>query len=826
MTATTGATTGAAQPPVEMVTGTIDGITVTVPKGTLIIRAAELIGIEIPRFCDHPLLDPVAMCRMCLVEVAPGPPKPQPACAIPLGQDMEVKTQLTSEMANTAQEGVMEFILANHPLDCPICDKGGECPLQNQAMTNGRGESRFTLPKATFDKPINVSTQILLDRERCVNCARCTRFAAQIAGDPFIALLERGAKQQVGINPDHPFDSYFSGNTVQICPVGALTSARYRFRSRPFDLVSVPTVCEHCASGCSLRTDYRRSVVMRRLAWDDPEVNEEWNCDKGRFAFPYLTDQRLATPLIREDGELRPASWPEAIAFAANGLAAARGRAGVLTGGRVTLEDALAYSGFARGVLNTDNVDFRNRPASAEEAQFLAHRVAGSGLGVTYAELEKSPAVLLVALEPEEESPIIFLRLRKAVDKKGQRVTSIAPYATRGLAKLSGTLLPAAPGDEIAVLRGDAAREVAATDGAVILVGERAAAVPGLLSAVNELADSTGADLAWVPRRAGERSALDAGLLPGLLPGGRSLADEADRADAADAYGVPAAMLPNTPGLDAPGMFATILADAEALAAAQEAEEEELPEPSIAALVVGGVDPLDAPDPELFRRALATVGFVVSLEQRPTEVTALADVVLPVAGVTEKAGTFVDWEGRPKRFGQVLRNSSSLADARVLAMLADEIAALSDDAVAHLHRGGTAQLWDAIAPLIPFTGTRAPAPTASAQSPAPAGDGVRLATWRHLLDLGTMQTGEPYLAATAPPIVARCSAATAQQHGLAEGHLAIIGTDRGEIRLQLEITDMPDGVIWVPENSPGSSVRSTLGAGWGDSVRLTAGGEA
>ena len=266
----------------------IDGITMTAEKGTLIIRAAEQLGIEVPRFCDHPLLDPVAACRMCLVEIE-GMPKPQPACAIPVGDNMVVRTQRTSKIADDAQKGVMEFLLLNHPLDCPICDKGGECPLQNQAMTAGRPESRFEGRKRTFPKPINVSVQILLDRERCVSCARCTRFADEIAGDAFIDLLERGAQQQVGISEDTPFDSYFSGNTVQICPVGALTNARYRFRARPFDLVSVPTVCEHCASGCALRTDVRRGEVQRRLAADDPAVNEEWNCDKGRFAFPYLS---------------------------------------------------------------------------------------------------------------------------------------------------------------------------------------------------------------------------------------------------------------------------------------------------------------------------------------------------------------------------------------------------------------------------------------------------------------------------------------------------------------------------------------------------------
>ena len=313
MTITTPGSETPAAVPVDGVTVTVDGVEVVVPKGTLIIRAAEQLGVAVPRFCDHPLLDPVAACRMCLVEIE-GQPKPQPACAVTVMDGMKVKTQATSEIADQAQRGVMEFLLINHPLDCPICDKGGECPLQNQAMAHGRGESRFTGVKRTFAKPINVSAQILLDRERCVNCARCTRFADQVAGDAFISLQERGAKQQVNVSSDQPFDSYFSGNTVQICPVGALTSAKYRFRSRPFDLVSTPTVCEHCASGCGLRTDVRRSTVLRRQAWDTPEVNEEWNCDKGRFAFGHADAGRIEHPLVRDDnGELVTASWPEAI---------------------------------------------------------------------------------------------------------------------------------------------------------------------------------------------------------------------------------------------------------------------------------------------------------------------------------------------------------------------------------------------------------------------------------------------------------------------------------------------------------------------------------
>src|SRR5437016_7050194 len=422
------AETGALAPVEQRVTVTIDGFEITVPKGMLVIRAAELLGIQIPRFCDHPLLDPVGACRQCLVEVE-GQAKPMASCTTTCTDGMKVRTHLTSRVAEKAQAGVMELLLINHPLDCPMCDKGGECPLQNQAMSNGQGDTRFTDVKRTFPKPVAISTEVLLDRERCISCTRCTRFSEQIAGDPFIEFFERGPDQFIGTADGKPFNSYFSGNTVQICPVGALTGAAYRFRSRPFDLVSTPSVCEHCASGCRQRTDSRRGEVTRRLAGNDPQVNEEWNCDKGRWAFTYATQpDRLATPLVRDPGGLlRPASWAEAIGAAAAGLAGARGRAGVLTGGRLTLEDAYAYAKFARVALGSNDIDSRARPHSAEEEQFLAARVAGTGVRVSYADLERAPAVLLAGLDPEEESPIIFLRLRKAARTGHTAVYSLAP---------------------------------------------------------------------------------------------------------------------------------------------------------------------------------------------------------------------------------------------------------------------------------------------------------------------------------------------------------------------------------------------------------------
>ncbi|HEY1320627.1 MAG TPA: NADH-quinone oxidoreductase subunit G [Streptosporangiaceae bacterium] len=793
-------------PPTEGVTVTIDGFEITVPKGTLVIRAAELLGIAIPRFCDHPLLDPVGACRQCLVEVE-GQLKPLASCTTTCRDGMTVKTQLTSRVVEKAQRGVMEMLLINHPLDCPMCDKGGECPLQNQAMANGQGESRFTEPKRTFAKPVALSSEVLLDRERCVSCARCTRFAEQIAGDPLIELLERGPDQQVGTADGVPFDSYFSGNTVQICPVGALTGAAYRFRSRPFDLVSDESVCEHCAAGCRQRTDHRRGAVTRRLASLDPEVNEEWNCDKGRWAFTYATQpDRLAGPLVRdEEGVLRPASWPEALGVAAAGLAAARGRAGVLTGGRLTLEDAYAYAKFTRIALGSNDIDSRARPHSAEEAQFLAASVAGRGIDVSYRDLERAPAVLLAGFEPEDESPIVFLRLRKAVRARGLAVYSLAALASHGLAKLGGVLLPTVPGDEAEALTRLAGgsglagpEEVAAraltAEGAVILAGERLAEVPGALSAVGRLASATGAKLAWVPRRAGERGAIEAGALPSLLPGGRPVTNPQARAEVARAWGV--ASLPAGPGRDCGQMLAAAAAG------------------DLDALVIAGVDPGDLPDEQAALAALEATPFIVSLELRTSAVTDRADVVLPVAAVAEKAGTFVNWEGRPGTFAAALEVPGVEPDMVVLGSIADAM-----DVHLGLPDAGAARR--ELAGLGSWQSTRATAPSfpGRVRTEPPPGQAV-LASWQQLLDPGPMSDGEPFLAGTARPALAVMSAATAVGAGTADGGMVTVATARGAVTVRVRVADMPDRVVWLPARGRGCESRRELGAGHGTNVIL------
>ena len=848
----------------NLVKVTIDDVELDVPAGTLVIRAAEQAGIRIPRFCDHPLLEPVAACRQCLVEVGMPDrntgelrfmPKPQPSCAQTVTPGMVVKTQHTSEVARRAQEGVMEFLLINHPLDCPICDKGGECPLQNQAMSEGRESSRFIDAKRTYRKPLKLTSQILLDRERCILCQRCVRFGKEIAGDPFLDLQGRGGGtaptehhhfmgEQVGsfdtavldyFNPQEKdnvkagisgpygregiigsfnegdlapndrdvsgraFASYFSGNIIQICPVGALTSNDYRFRARPFDLVSTASVTEHDASGSAIRVDIRRGEVLRRLAGNDPEVNEEWITDKDRFAFKWSGVQRLNTPFVRENGQLVPTSWSDALDRVHRALAGLSGdQVGFLPGGRLSFEDAWAWSKFARSVVGSDSIDMRSRSHSEEERSFLAAHVAGSGLGVTYSQLENAGQVLLVGLEPEDECGAIFLRMRKATRKGKLRVASLAPMTSRGLAKLSGELLRCAPGTEVEVAAeiregGEFADLASRLDGGVILVGERASRTPGLLSEVVRLAERTHCRIQWVPRRAGERGGVEAGLLPGLLPFGRPLASQEARESLA--WGE----IPAQRGLDATQML------------------EAAADGRVKALVVGGVDLRDFDDPAAARKALDQVDFLVSLEVRRSEVTDRADVILPVAPPLEKNGTFINWEGRLRPFGQAIA-SRSQTDRLVFDALASEFGV---DLGLHDLVG----LYDQVNPLMQWNGQREEFVPAKASELVEVGQGeALLATHKPMLDAGRLQDGATMLAGSARRPVVFASRATVAGLGIDEGEELTLSTQRGSITLPLQFADLPDGVVWVPECSQGSIVHESLG-NFGSSVTLSAKGE-
>ena len=774
---------------VELITVVIDGFEVSVPKGTLIIRAAEKLGIQIPRFCDHPLLDPVGACRQCLVDVEINGrafPKPQASCTIPVEPNMIVKTQLTSPVADKAQKGVMELLLGNHPLDCPVCDKGGECPLQNQAMSNGRADARLDGYKRTFEKPISISSSVLLDRERCVLCARCTRFSEQIASDAFITLNERGALQQVGIYENDPFKSYFSGNTVQICPVGALTGTSYRFRARPFDLVSTPSACEHCASGCDMRTDVRRGKTLRRLAGDDASVNEEWNCDKGRWAFKYVTAlDRLTHPLVRNaEGVLVQASWPEALAAAAAGLKGKR--AAVITGGRVTTEDAYGYSKFARIALGTNDIDFRARVTSDEEADFLAAHVVGSA--ATYRDIDMADHVALIAFEPEEESPIVFLRLNKNFKKRGLKVSAIATKKSIAMDKLKAEFVKVAPGAE-----GSAVATLSLTAKSVILVGERASESAGLFSAVAALAAKTGAKIAYIPRRAGERGALEAGALGSLLPGGRPVADAAARVDIAAAWGV--AALPTQPGRTTAEIISGLASN------------------QLDAVVVGGVDAHDLLNSRQALDALKK-SFVVSLEIAPSSITEVADVVLPVAAITEKSGSFLNWEGRARAFDAAVEDSQNRSDVRILSMIADAMgeSIMLGTVTAAAREFNQLGKWDGA--RVAFTSV---APVAAK---AIGANEALLTSWRRLLDMGTLQKGEDNLAGTRRPTVAVISAKRATSLGVTSGDQVRVANAHGSITIPALVEDIHDDAVWLPRNSFASQTLVSLNAVHGDVVTV------
>jgi NADH-quinone oxidoreductase subunit G len=785
---------------------TIDDHELEVPPGTLVIRAAEMIDIEIPRFCDHRLLAPLGACRQCLVEIA-GQRKPLTACTTTVTDGMVVKTQFTSEVARAGQEGNLEFLLINHPLDCPMCDKGGECPLQDQTLANGPGETRFVEPKRRYEKPIKIGETILLDRERCVLCARCTRFSSEIAGDPFIELFERGTLEQVAIYPGEPYRSYFSGNTVQICPVGALTSPSYRFQARPFDLTSTDAVCNHCAAGCNLRIDSRRGLVTRQLARDNDEVNEAWNCDRGRYGFAYAQDpKRVLIPHLAEAGRMRTASWGEAMRRAADGIRSHRDKGvGVLVGGHLVDQDAYALQKLARVALGTNNVDARNWTGGEGEAA-VAARIAGTGPdGVGYADLERAAAVVVVDLDPHEESPILWLRLRKAA---GGGVKVIAVGSRPGRLAEFATVVPTLPGGEAEALarmargEGEAGGLLAATrrdgadgaapaggpSGVVVLAGWRAATTGGLAAAAR-LADDLGAGFAWVPRRAGDRGALDVGARPDLLPGGRPVTDAEARRELGEAWG---AELPAEPGLDGPAI----------LRAAADGR--------LGVLLLAGVDLVrDFGSRELAERALDRT-FVIAVDHALTDTTRRADLLLPGVTHAETEGTFTDWEGRVQGQRAAIEIGGA---AQAIWELADQLGV-----ALHVELGlatlGMVTEETAAMRVRPERPAAAPleghGPPVELAGPE---DGLALVSYPLLLDSASMLARADDLNRATLPAFVELHPDDAGRLGLTDG--AAVEVDFGEqrtVRLPARVAaTVAPGCAFVPANQPDLSLGELLG---------------
>lgn len=738
----------------------IDGLPVTVPEGTLVIRAAERVGLYVPRFCDHPYLKPAGACRQCLVEVE-GQRKPLTSCTTVCTEGMVVKTQHTSAIARDGQEGVLELLLINHPLDCPQCDKGGECPLQDQTLAYGPSGSRFIDQKRRFVKPVPVNDLVYLDRERCVLCARCTRFADEITGDPFIELFERGALQQVAIYEDDPYESNFSGNVIQICPVGALTSKDFRFSARPFDMTSTASTCTQCASGCSITVQERRSSIVRVLADEDPNVNDVWSCDKGRFAHSYVTDEsRLTEPMVRKSGELIAVSWAEALRVAADLIRSAQedgAPIGVISGGNLLDEDAYALSRFTRSVLGTNDVALSATPMTPEAESVLAQALTVPG--ASNPSIDGASLIVVAGLDLYEESPIVYLRVRKAA-ARGASVIQVNARRTQ----LPGSATIVAPdriASEIAAL---AATVNAAAGRTVILAGERLAMLPGALPAAWTLAQDSGAAFAWIPRKGGARGALAGGLHPAFVPSG------------ADALwsGIPA---------ERGRSLREIL--------------EQMATGSGVVLCVGADPATDADDAKLGARAIAGGSTVISLDMFPTVTTARADVVLPVASPAERDGTMTNWEGRPRPVRRSLDPAGlSTPDWEVLSRLASELGREFPSSLQQI-RSEMAQVSPTM--LTHETG-RAEATHDGRNHTFP----FALVSYRLLLDRGTMMTGAKQLSAVVRKPFAEINPEDAGRIGITDGErIRIAGPNGAGEAAAVIATSVPPGVVFVPFDQPG-----------------------
>ena len=817
--------TGESPKPIEItdpVEINVDGEQLTVQNGELLIDACERNGTYIPRFCYHPRMNPVGMCRMCLVEVDSGRgPALQPSCMIPVSADMSVDT--TSDAVAKVQDGVLEFLLANHPLDCPVCDKGGECPLQDQTYAYGPGESRFVEEKRHYAKPISLSETVYMDRERCILCDRCTRFADEVAGDPLIHFINRGSSTEVNTFPDQPFSSYFSGNTVQICPVGALTAKPFRFKARPWDLTVKESTCTRCSVGCRITVESSRDEVLRYQGVDSDSVNWSWLCDKGRFGFEaYNSPQRLREPLVRDaEGELAPVRWSEALGLAADQIRRAiesRGPASVavIGGARSTNEGAYAWAKLAKTVIGTDNCDAQLGDGLPAEA------VLGLS-GLTIDELcAPGGTVLWLGPDPLEELPVLQLRLRHAVINDGVRIVEVGSRVT-GLRDLVAQRIAARPGETPGVLRqlfetapasGDTGLATAAAllreagDDLRVVIGRPnlAESEDVVLESISVLRSSVpGARFMTALGRANVRGAIEAGLAPGLAPGGVSLSNAA----VSDAWST----VPAETGSGSAGIL-------EAAAAGR-----------IDVLVLLGADPIsDFPDRSLARRALAATPTVISVAPLLDASAAEARIVLASAAFGEVDGTTTNLEGRVTAVTQKVNPPGT---ARPDWSIASELAVRIDPAV-ELGRSAAAlaeEMWslsDAYAELaerpespsgpegvLCSAGHALELPaTPDVELPAPDSYSLRLVIARKLYDGGTLLAASDSSAGLADDAVALLNPADAAPLGVQNATRVKLTSANGNVTLPARADDsVQRGVVVVHHNLAGADARSLVAAG-------------
>ena len=827
-----------------MVNITVNGQPVQAEPGEWVIAAAERAGVYIPHFCYHPRMNSVGMCRMCIVDIDAGRgPALQPSCMVAVSEGMVVDT--TSEQTRKAQDGVLEFLLLNHPLDCPVCDKGGECPLQDQTMAYGPGESRFVEEKRHFEKPIPVNDLVYLDRERCILCDRCTRFADEVAGDPLITFQDRGDQTQVNTFPDLPFSSYFSGNTVQICPVGALTAVPYRFKARPWDLTEVESTYPN-PMGDRVVVQASRDQVLRYQGVDSDAVNWGWLTDKDRFAFEAIASElRLHTPLARGTplgridpggSELVETSWGQALSQAAEAIRAAVADKGpqsvaVLGGARLTNEDQYVWARLAKGVIGTDNVD----------AQLDDGLPADAVLSLPRATINRActpgGTVILLAPDPKEEQGTLYLRLRHAIINDGVQLIELTPRAT-GLSHLAAFRLHHRPGEAAAVtaalmggdieagpdgdIGGAPAADVAAAAAAIadradkpltVVLGRPSLAEPAdftidavaeLIRFANLLSAGGRPGIAFLPalHRGNVLGALDMGLAPGLLPGRITLADGGPAL--AESWG----SVPSDPGAGARGI----------LQAAADGQ--------IDVLVLLGADPLgDFPNRKLADEALNRVGTIVASDLFLNPSTARAHIVFPAAGFAERQGTHTNLEGRITGQRQIVTPpGTARPDWAIATELARQLGA-------DLGFGTPEEVWDEITRVAPShrdlsmeaidasddgmvaaeSSIAFTLPEGTTPVPPVDAYGLRLVATRRMYDRGTLVQHVPSLAGLAPTAVLAVNPYDFSRVGVESGTEMQVISNAGEMDMPV-VADpgVPRGTAAFGYNYPDRDVRDLV----------------
>ena len=734
---------------------TINGKTVAARKGELIIAAADRTSDFIPRFCYHPRMKPVGMCRQCLVEVeGPRGPMMVVSCMTPVADGQVVHTE--TEQVKKAQEGMLELLLANHPLDCPVCDKGGECPLQDQAFSHGPGESRYVEEKRHYEKPIAISDLVFLDRERCILCDRCTRFASEVAGDPLISFTHRGNNTQVLTFPDEPFASYFSGNTVQICPVGALTAKPYRFKARPWDLEETQSTCTACSVGCATVIQSSRDQVLRFQGHDNDEVNWGWLCDRGRFNFESInSEDRFTTPLVKEGTSLVPTSWSSALETAARTIRLAMSSKGansvaILGGARLANEDARAWAMLA-SKLGITLHDAQLDDGLPTEVFNLPQATINDATSAT--------TVILLSPDLKEELPVLYLRLRDAATKNRTRIIEFTTKAS-GLTRYAWKSVNYEPGAQVAAVNtalNDTEIAGQLRKGNVVVVLGRA----NLAESSDFTAQAYNAIAAAFPATT---------VLPVLRRGNiRGAA---------------------TAGLTAGNSARSILTAAS--------------EGHIECLILLGADPLsDVPDLDLARRALASAHNIIAVDTFPTASTLRADVVLPAAAYAERGGTTTNLEGRVLPLSQkITARGTSRPDWMIATELAEQLGADID-----------------VESIDDLTAIDAPSQTlqvlsvVGSSAPERNSYDLRLVVSRKMYDNAVSTVTSPSLAHLSIGAGIYLNSRDIERIGAPVGKDVKVSTSSKSVILTLHADDsVLKGTAWVPFNQPGTDIRELLNA--------------